>query len=130
MSDIGKAIYLACSALLFIFAATTSIYLYTTLNTHMDVATEIANVYDRAEGEALNPPEKRKVTWGEIYITLTKMEQMHVSKVIIGVKEFTAGNVSTADLNWVKSNISDVSKLKYLVSEDAYGNKIVTYKNS
>lgn len=50
---------------------------------------------------------------------------MHVSKVIIGTKEFTKDDI---DLNWVKDNISDVSKLKYSVSEDADGNKVVTYK--
>lgn len=52
MSDIGKFLYLACSALLFVFAATTSIYLYTTLNAHVDNITGLADFNFRVEGQA------------------------------------------------------------------------------
>lgn len=104
MSDVGKAIYLACSALLFIFAATASIYLYTTLNTYLDDAIFLTNVYDRAEGQKeLNvgeerKAEKRKIGASEVLITITNMEQMHIDSVVVKVNS-TAVKFSTKDDN-------------------------------
>ena len=100
----GKAIYLACSALLFIFAATASIYLYTTLNTYLDDAIFLTNVYDRAEGQKeLNvgeerKAEKRKIGASEVLITITNMEQMHIDSVVVKVNS-TAVKFSTKDDN-------------------------------
>lgn len=84
MDNIGKFLYMAASALLFIFALTTSIYLYGTLHTYLESATGLTNVYNRVEGEAYEPTSsKRAIPWGEIYITIANMDQMHVSKVTI-----------------------------------------------
>lgn len=95
MSDIGKAVYLACSALLFIFAATASIYLYTTLNAYLDEGISLSNVYNRAEGQkelATNETqkaEKRKIGASEVLITITNMDQMHVTTVYVETNEKT-----------------------------------------
>lgn len=95
MSDFGKAIYMACSALLFIFAATASIYLYTTLNTYLDKAIFLTNVYDRAEGQKEldvgeeRKAEARKIGASEVLITITNMEQMHINAVVVKVNNAT-----------------------------------------
>ncbi len=102
MSDVGKAIYMACGAFLFIFAATASIYLYTTLNTYLDDAIFLTNVYDRAEGQKElevgeeRKVESRKIGASEVLITITNMEQMHINAVEVKVN-ITTGRFSKED---------------------------------
>ena len=102
MSDVGKAIYMACGAFLFIFAATASIYLYTTLSTYLDDAIFLTNVYDRDEGQKElavgeeRKVEKRKIGASEVLITVTNMEQMHINAVEVKVNS-TTGRFSKED---------------------------------
>lgn len=119
MSDLGKAIYMACSALLFIFAATASIYLYTTLNTYLDEAIFLTNVYDRAEGQKELPAgekrevAKRKIGASEVLITITNMEQMHINAVVVKVNNTTV-NFSVLD----DSEEEITGKINKLVKEN------------
>lgn len=136
MSDVGKAIYLACSALLFIFAATASIYLYTTLNTYLDDAIFLTNVYDRAEGQKEldvgeeRKVEKRKIGASEVLITITNMEQMHINAVVVKVNNTTV-NFSAAD-DGEKEIAAKIKKLGTITSKNfsySYSSetKTVTY---
>ena len=136
MSDVGKAIYLACSALLFIFAATASIYLYTTLNTYLDDAIFLTNVYDRAEGQKEldvgeeRKVEKRKIGASEVLITITNMEQMHINAVVVKVNNTTI-NFSAAD-DGEKEIAAKIKKLGTITSKNfsySYSSetKTVTY---
>ena len=84
MENAGKALYIAGFALLFVFAASTAIYLYGILFSYMNNATTGTNLGYRAENSStVNSfsSSKREVTVDEIYITLFKMEQMHVEKL-------------------------------------------------
>lgn len=135
MSDVGKAIYMACGAFLFIFAATASIYLYTTLNTYLDDAIFLTNVYDRAEGQKEldvgeeRKVEKRKIGASEVLITITNMEQMHINAVEVKVNS-TIGRFGKEDS---KEEIADkIDKLGDISSKNfsySYSSetKTVTY---
>ena len=85
MSDLGKAIYMAASVFLFIVAATTSIYLYTSLNSYLELMTKnTVNITNRAEVEVIDGTKKtREIGRSEIYITLFNMEQMNVEKLMV-----------------------------------------------
>lgn len=136
MSDIGKAIYLACSALLFIFAATASIYLYTTLNAYLDEGISLTNVYERVEGqEELDvgeerKVEKRKIGASEILITITNMEQMHVTEVRVNVGEEKYEFKSTDDKEKIERNLKKMCTLGNISSKNfsySYSSGTVTY---
>lgn len=81
MSNLGKAIYMACFALMFVFAATTSIYLYGTLNTYLDSSTTLTTIGNRTENATEIKKEARKITRSEIYITLFNMQEMHIDQL-------------------------------------------------
>lgn len=138
MSDVGKAIYMACGAFLFIFAATASIYLYTTLNTYLDDAIFLTNVYDRAEGQKeLNvgeerKAEKRKIGASEVLITITNMEQMHIDSVIVKVKanstavKFSAKDDNDEEIAKKIKKLGDISSKNFSYSYSSE-TKTVTY---
>ena len=96
MSDLGKAIYMAASVFLFIVAATTSIYVYSSLNSYLELMTKSAvNVTNRAEVTVADgTKETRKIGRSEIYITLFNMEQMNVEKLTVGGYTVDEENVS------------------------------------
>lgn len=85
MSDLGKAIYMAASVFLFIVAATTSIYVYSSLNSYLELMTkDTVNITNRAEVEIIDGTKKtREIGRSEIYITLFNMEQMNVEKLMV-----------------------------------------------
>lgn len=95
MDNLGKAIYMACFALLFIFAASISLYLYGTLDTYLDEATSSNNISYRTEGVSNNNLYgfKRGITKGEIYITLYNMEQMHIDTLKVNSSSITSEDV-------------------------------------
>lgn len=131
MSDLGKAIYMACSALLFIFAATASIYLYTTLNTYLDEAIFLTNVYDRAEGQKelaageKREVEKRKIGASEVLITITNMEQMHVKTVIVNGTTFSVNDTEEDIANNIR-NLGNITSKNFSYSYSSE-TKTVTY---
>lgn len=131
MSDLGKAIYMACSALLFIFAATASIYLYTTLNTYLDEAIFLTNVYDRAEGQKelaageKREVEKRKISASEVLITITNMEQMHVETVIVNGTTFSVNDTEEDIANNIR-NLGNITSKNFSYSYSSE-TKTVTY---
>lgn len=136
MSDLGKAIYMACSALLFIFAATASIYLYTTLNTYLDEAIFLTNVYDRAEGQKEldvgeeRKAEARKIGASEVLITITNMEQMHINAVVVKVNNTTVNFVlddSEKTITHKINELGDVITSKNFSYSYSSETKTVTY---
>lgn len=126
MYDIGKVIYFACSALLFIFAATTSVYLYGTLNNNIDQMANITNVYNRVEGDVVESKnEKRNIEVGEIYTTITNMEQMHIDTVRIRA----TNRIFTFQSNWSASKIRN--DIKQMISLDNRVNRYTyTYQKT
>ena len=61
MSDLGKAIYMAASVFLFIVAATTSIYVYSSLNSYLELMTKnTVNITNRAEVEIIDGTKKTR----------------------------------------------------------------------
>ena len=95
MSNLGKAIYMAAFAFLFVIAATTSIYLYGTLNGYLNSTTETLGMSQRAEGASIDSTASiaRDITRSEIYITLFNMEQMHVNSLTVNGNTVTSGDV-------------------------------------
>ncbi len=81
MTNLGKAIYMATMALMFVFAASVAIYLYGTLNDYLDSATNLIGVSNRAEAasdDTGSTSKTREITVGEVLITAYNMEQMHI----------------------------------------------------
>ena len=95
MSDLGKAIYMAASVFLFIVAATTSIYVYSSLNSYLELMTkDTVNITNRAEVEIIDGTKKtREIGRSEIYITLFNMEQMNVEKLMVDGYTVTKNDV-------------------------------------
>lgn len=138
MSDLGKAIYMASSVFLFIIAATTSIYLYGTLNSYLDIQTTNTNVTNRTEGiDYINSSKvEREITRAEIYVMLFNMDQMHIDYVELanaGVYDCIVTNEN------VQSEVGDIvtfldflnnnadKKYTYSYTVDSEGNATVTY---
>ncbi|MBQ9314344.1 MAG: hypothetical protein IJ220_05000 [Clostridia bacterium] len=100
MENLSKALYLAGFALLFVFAASTAIYLYSTLMTYLTDATASTNIEYRVENSNSSVPSnfKRTITTGEVYITLFNMEQMHVETLVLDYDyRVTVEDVSSRD---------------------------------
>lgn len=102
MNNLSKALYLAAFALMFVFAASTAIYLYSTLSNYLDVAKDSADIKNRVENSnegtyATN--YKRTIPKGEVYITLLNMEQMNVKKLelIVGGISYTVEPIDVKD---------------------------------
>ena len=84
MDNLGRAITMAGSALLFVFASSISIYLYGTLFNYLDLSTDYVAIQNRAESSFDDDSSiEREITAGEILITLMNMDQMHVSSLSI-----------------------------------------------
>ena len=90
MTNLGKAIYMATMALMFVFAASVAIYLYGTLNDYLDSATNLIGVSNRAEGasdDTGSTSKTREITVGEVLITAYNMEQMHIDTLKLNNRE-------------------------------------------
>lgn len=122
MDNLGHAIYMACFALLFVFAASISIYLYTTLNTYLNDASNFTNISYRAEGVSNEDLSnfKRDITSAEIYITLHNMEQMHVGKLTVAGKSVKPADVRARNSNYdnIVSKINAGTLFSYSSSGD------------
>ena len=122
MENLSKAIYLAGFALLFVFAASTAIYLYGLLDSHMDDSTQNTNIENRVEnqyGEYV-ANYKRTITVGEIYLTALHMDQMHVNRLVVVDRQLTLdqfiekGEYFDSFLNYIKT--LDGNKFAYKFS--------------
>ena len=133
MENAGKAIYMACFALIFVVAASISIYLYGTLDEYLDRATEGTQVTNRTEGVAnedlLN--FKRNISVSEIYITLYNMTQMHVTELKVNGKKITQeqynedpNRATNTKLDDVLDELEGLSNSKFTYS---YSGSTVTY---
>lgn len=117
MSDLGKTLYMAASVLLFIVAATTSIYLYSSVNTYLSVATDTVSIQKRAEmsSSMIDLNYKREITKAEVFMMIYNMENMHVEKVevVLGDNRY---EVTLDDVNENKIDIN----LRYLLENNNY----------
>lgn len=94
MDNLGKFIYMAASAFLFIVATTASIYSYSRLQVYLTSANTAISITNRAEADVIDDTKKeREITRSEIYITLFNMEQMNVSSLTVFGYEITPENV-------------------------------------
>lgn len=94
MDNLGKFIYMAASAFLFIVATTASIYSYSRLQVYLTSANTAISITNRAESDVIDGTKKeREITRSEIYITLFNMEQMNVSSLTVFGYEITPENV-------------------------------------
>lgn len=94
MDNLGKFIYMAASAFLFIVATTASIYSYSRLQVYLTSANTAISITNRAEADVIDGTKKeREITRSEIYITLFNMEQMNVSSLTVFGYEITPENV-------------------------------------
>lgn len=114
MSNLGKAIFMACFALMFVFAATTAIYLYGTLNTYLDSSTTLTTIGNRTESATENSKTEREITRSEIYITLYNMEAMYVDKLEVDGVTVTSQQVNdNAIPSVLLNNLRDAVGTKY-----------------
>lgn len=95
MDNLGKAIYFASFALIFVFAASISIYLYSTVHAYVKNANASTNISYRTEGASDENLRnfKREISLGEVLITLYNMEQMNVDKLIVNGYDVTPDDV-------------------------------------
>lgn len=132
MDSLGRAIYMACFALMFIVAASISIYLYGTLNTYLEQASNSTAITNRTEGIAnedlLN--FKRDISVSEIYITLFNMTQMHVTSLTVNGITVTENDVlnSTSTFRTLLRTLETLaeSNAKFTYS---YSGSAVTYSS-
>lgn len=99
MNNVSKALYLAAFALMFVFAASTAIYLYSTLSNYLDVAKDSADIKNRVENSSeasYSENFKRKIPKGEVLITLFNMKQMNVDSVTLNDIKVTAEDVENS----------------------------------
>ena len=130
MSNLGKAIYMAAFAFLFVIAATTSIYLYGTLNTYLNSTTETLGMSQRAEGASIDSTSStaRDITRSEIYITLFNMEQMHVNSLTVNGNTVTPKDVDDYKISKTSGkSIANRSIINILNILNNYPNKKYTY---
>ena len=112
MSNLGRAIYLAAFTLMFIVAASTAIYLYSSLNSYLITSNSIISVNKRAESISYDDTldTDRVITRSEIYITLFNMEQMHVKELHV-MDEYKVTPDDVSDYLKDSGTINDVSSL-------------------
>lgn len=131
MSNLGKAIYMAGFALLFVVAATTSIYLYGTLNSYLETSTGLINVEKRAENALGNDTENyRKITRSEIYITLYNMEQMHVKKITVKDDSSNSYEYTSEEMNEIQAGATGLGFPSFLDFLERNPNAEFTYSST
>lgn len=92
--NLSRALIMAGSALLFVFALTTSVYLYGSLNTYLASATEKTGMTNRVESSVQSDASlKREITTAEIIITAYNMRRMHVEELQVGSLSITPDDV-------------------------------------
>lgn len=113
MDNLGKFIYMAASAFLFILATTASIYSYSRLQVYLTSANTSISITNRAEANVIDGTKKqREITRSEIYITLFNMEQMNVSTLTVFGETIKPENVEEKDGKYpfIMSNLENLGK--------------------
>lgn len=113
MDNLGKFLYMAASAFLFIFATTASIYSYSRLQVYLNSANTAISIENRAEANIIDGAKKqREITRSEIYITLFNMEQMNVGSLTVGTETVTPENVENKNgkFNTLLNNLEMLGK--------------------
>lgn len=134
VDNLGKALALAGHVMLFVFAASTSIYLYGSLFSYLNVATEATGIEFRAENTIGGTTSgfKRPISVSEIYITLHNMEKMHISKLKVDSYEVTLDQVKNSKSEYANmiAHIKSVEtkKFTYSVEKTSAGYTTVSYK--
>lgn len=130
MDNLGKAIYFASFALIFVFAASISIFLYSTVNVYVQKSNESTNLSYRAEDTSNEDLRnfKREITVGEILITLYNMEQMHVSELKVNGYAVTPSDIEENNSNFriFKSQLNSLTNAKFTYSSSG---ETVIYKS-
>lgn len=136
MSNLGKAIYMAAFAFLFVIAATTSIYLYGTLNSYLNSTTETLGMSQRSEGVSIDNTSStvRDITRSEIYITMYNMDQMHIKSLTVNGNTVTPEDVENYKISKssggktasILHDLNNNPKARYTYSSN---NDKVTYRS-
>ena len=94
MDNLGKAIYMAAFALMFVIAVSVALYLYGILTDYLNTSNNILGVDSRAEAAmSSESATARNINRSEIYITLFNMRQMHIEKLTVNGKSVTPDDV-------------------------------------
>lgn len=130
MDNLGKAIYFASFALIFVFAASISFYLYGTVEAFVQKANESTNISYRAENissESLSN-YKREITIGEVLITFYNMEQMNVTELTVNEYTVTQSDIEENNSNFkiFKNQLNSLTNAKFTYSSNGTS---VTYKS-
>lgn len=136
MGNLGKAIYMAAFAFLFVIAATTSIYLYGTLNSYLNSTTNTLGMSQRSEGTVNDSLTSvtREINRSEIYITLYNMNQMHVTSLTVNgntvvpqdVENYKISKISGGKTYNIIRDLESNPNAKYIYSSN---NNEVTYRS-
>lgn len=130
MDNLGKAIYFASFALIFVFAASISLYLYGTVETYVQKANASTNISYRAENtsnESLSN-YKREITIGEVLITFYNMEQMNVTELTVNGYTVTQADIEENNSNFkiFRNQLNSLTNAKFTYSSNGTA---VTYKS-
>lgn len=140
MDNSQKALQMAFAAFLFVIAATTAIFLYTTLMTN---AKQIMVISDNNNMSAeyvdyTNESSKRYISKDEIVMTILDIEnnKSYIDKIIVVYNKDVKYTFTSdmKDLNGklkaMLSTISSTDKYKSTYGVDKKGDKILTYEKS
>ena len=99
MDNLGKAIIMAGSTFLFLFAASTSIYLYGTLSEYLMHSNSYINISYRAEASntTANTSNKRIAKIDEIYMILYNKDRFFVKEIIVDGRKVDCNNAEDLD---------------------------------
>ena len=135
MDNLSKAVYMSAFALLFVFAASVSIYLYATLDNYLEEGVNSAKIVNRAESstEENLSNYKRDIDINEIYLVAHNMKQMHVDILKFGTYTLSVN----ADEEEKKKFFNDIygeyyfnydgGRINYSSYIDSSGKTIVSY---
>ena len=135
MENLSRALYIAGFALLFVFAASTAIYLYTMLDAYIDTGTESTKIQNRVENQyGENTSDyQRDITVGEVYLTALHMDQMHVDElhIVVNGTEYSISKEKALEkgeeLNYFLSKISSMKGSRIMYSTSG---SVVTYRTN
>ena len=84
MDNLGKALYMAVSVLLFIVALTASVFLYNSIIASANVALVVSDMGDRAESvSSENLDHTRKILRSEIIGSILQIDSIGVNKIVV-----------------------------------------------
>ena len=123
MDNLGKALYMAVSVLLFIVALTASVFLYNSIISNANVALMVSDMGDRAESvSSVSYDHTRKILRSEIISSIMQIDTLEINKIAV------KNNNSTISYEPYKKN-GEVIRGYMVTSKSGKAQDISNYKS-